>query len=436
MKEIQLKRAKLWLALMASILLGAGMIAFGDDGAAKDETDWIFDQSFVHDINITINPDTWELMREQALTPWQRATFIFDGEVLLEEVGVEIGATRRVQPERYYDHPNLHVNFAKYRSNQSLYGLKQLAIRGFCCDDDSIMANWLGVQLYAAFGLPVGRLAFARVTVNDEYIGPFWIMEREVEVVPRFFRNGGNLYKLQNTANRRSRNRDAFWRDPMNPTAPRSYVPIPFKPFAPRSPAPDGRDIVDLVWAANQATPAAVRLALDPLLDLDNLINYLAVDMALADADGLVSYSNEVPRQYYQDDVFLYRDPTSRKFFLIPHEFEGAFTAFDPTYSVNRGLTDGWDTLLITKWLLRDPELMAQYYDAVQAFLDYVYIPDQVVQQIDAMAALIRPAVRDDLTRSSMPRPVTMAQWEASVAALRAYIPNRVANVRRQLARP
>jgi spore coat protein CotH len=313
-------------------------------------------------------------------------------------------------------------------------------LKGLGSDDNSLIAERLAYELNLAFGTLSARTAYARLTVNDEYIGTYMVVESIPDVVTRRFANNrGNLYLLKNTS-RSPNGLDAFALASENPTDPRSYIGDErqeHKPFEMPFGKFDGRDIVDLIQAFNQATPGAIRLAVSSLLNLDTLIDYLAVDMALTNTDGLLSYDERGPgkRVYYNKNTFFYHDPTTTQFFVMPYDLDAALDAFYPD-SFTRDLRDGWDQMRITRLLLNDPSLMNQYFDRVRAFVNQLYDPDFIIQWINDLADQIRPALVEDLSRTTTPpRGMTIDDWENRVDRLRQYIRKRAGSLQQQLSR-
>jgi spore coat protein CotH len=429
---MKLTQLRLWFAFTFAVLLLASVAAQAGEPIANDD-DRVFEFR-IHEMSITLDANDWEGIRRQTLEGWRRAsTVIYDG-VRLDEVGVEAKGHVRSEPGAsvYYMYPNLHIDFSKYRRTQTLFGLRRFSLKSWCCDDNTLMVEKLALGLYADFGVPAMRTTFAKVTVNGQYIGLYRVIERaRPEMIARYFDdNTGNLYQMQNTASRRSptENLDAFAYNEDNPDDPASYMPFPFAPYR-LTGSPDGQDILALIRAVNQATPAAVRLAVSPLLDLNSLIDYLVVDMSMANTDGLVGYSPFPPRTYNQNNVVFYHDPTTNRFFLIPIDIDGAFDAYDRG-SLDRDLFDGWDQFLITNWILYDDELINRFYDRAITFRLEVYQPDQLNRHIDMIANLIRQAVREDLGRTTTPpRPLTPARWDQRINELKNYVLRRAANL-------
>jgi spore coat protein CotH len=429
-------RTLAWLFLLAGVLHGATAFTFGSDdeiiwdNVIDDASDQLFDPTRLHDIRITMNPADFEGMRRAQLREWREAQrLIFDNTLQIERVGIQAGAVRADDP-RYYNHPTLELDFGRFVPGQRLQGLRLVGIRSWSTDDDSLLIEQLGMALIGEFGLPYERVAHAWVTINGQPIG-LYVMRDRIRIedyVPRFFPDTrGNLYKLQDTANSGEQltDFDGFIYTPNNPDDPSTYIPFPFEPFGGGARA-DGSDILRLIQAVNRPTSAQVRAELAPLLNIDKLIDYLAVNMSLADTDGLIAYGIDPP-YHFQNNGYFYHDPTTDQFFLLPGDAKGAFDAFIPQ-SVNRELVDGWDVMNITKWMLNEPDIMQRYFQRVRAFMDTIYIPDRLSRRIDAMASLIRPAIRADTLK-----PITDAAWEGKVNSLKQYIRNREANVRRQL---
>lgn len=398
---------------------------------ALAEEEQIFNPLRMETVNLTMNPDDWNAL-SQCERGWFETAVDYRG-VHVERVGVE-GHNRRNCDPRFRSHPNLILDFARNLSDQRFFGLKRLQLRSWCCDDDTLLVEDLEIHMFRQFGLPAARLAHVRLFVNDAYVGVYNLLDRTNTdmsgVIPRFFENDrGNLYLLKNTHSRLP-SADAFLADEKAPESPQSYIPDPFRPVVLND---DGLDIVALVVTLNYALPEEIRDRVGSLLDLNNLIDYLAVDMSIADTDGLIAYDPffEPPDVvYYQNNTFLYHDPTTDVFHIFPEDLDDGLIAFDPD-SVARGLLDGWDRMTITRWILNDTKLMNQYFQRVENFVDWVYVPSLLTEIIDQRVALMTEAVREDLQRPDPP--LTYDRWLQRTEALKQYIYDREANIRQQL---
>lgn len=415
------------LRCMSLILVAAGI---GTGMLLADEADEVFNTPGMQTLRITMNPAEWEALRLGDRTRFRVTVNYRDRQYT--DVSIR-GRNARGGEPRYYNHPQFEFDFARHVPDQRFFGMRYLNTKGWCCDDDTLIIEHFEQEMFRRFGLPEARLAHVWLFVNDSYVGPYNILDRTNEdmsaVLRRFFPNpNGNLYLLKNTFGRVPLN-DGFLINEQNPEDPASYVPMPFRIVGPTNGNHDG--IVALILALNRSAPEEIRNRVGQLLDLDTLIKYLAVDISLADTDGLIAYDLGFPElPYANNNTFFYHDPITNRFTVFPEDLDDGLIAFDPG-SVNRDLVDGWDQMTITRWMLSDTDLMAQYFREVQRFVDQVYTPTTLIQLINLWAATIRPAVYLDMNK-----PLANEQWEARIEQLKQYVVTRELNIRNQLSRP
>jgi spore coat protein CotH len=79
-------------------------------------------------------------------------------------------------------------------------------------------------------------------------------------------------------------------------------------------------DLVELTRVLNETAPDALEAALEPILDVDGALRFLAVEMALVNSDGYWTRAS---------DYNLYQDPDGR-FHVIPHDMNEALGAGAP----------------------------------------------------------------------------------------------------------
>jgi spore coat protein CotH len=141
-------------------------------------------------------------------------------------------------------------------------------------------------------GLPAPRVAHAKVYVNGTYAGLYTI----VEPVDRGFlkrspgEDGGHRYDYEWTSE--------YWFEYLGDD-PAAYSPYPFQPET-NERSPDPRPLVEMIRVINQSADAEFLAALSRYLDPKHFLSYLAVEMFLAEADGLAG-------EWGLNNFYLYR---------------------------------------------------------------------------------------------------------------------------------
>ncbi|WP_437638095.1 CotH kinase family protein [Sorangium sp. So ce854] len=317
---------------------------------------------------------------------------------------------------------SMKVKFDEYVDGQRFYAQKRLNFHSMIWDPTRLHER-IAYGLYREMGVSAPRSAWATLRVNGESQGLFSMVE---EVDGRFLESNfpegpdGDLYK-------------EAW--PVSDEA--SY-------YAERLETNEDEATHErfVAFAADLAsTEGAERLAaLSRWADIEQLQRYMAVDEAIVNWDGVTTFYVDPAGGAYNHNFFLYDDPSSGKFHLIPWDMDqtlGVSTYFGqvprwtqapatcPTnVMVNMGLervrVPGCDALFSA--LLQDP---AGYQAALQELLEGPFSEGRIEEQVDRYAALIRDAVEED------PLGPGLAGWEPAVERLR----NEVPLLRERLAR-
>lgn len=135
--------------------------------------DWIFDDSYVHEIALTLDAEA-----EKALTkdPYSYATGSVDIDgVAASDVGVrlrgKVGSFRTLDQK-----PKFKLDFAQFVDGGRLSGLKELALNNEVVDC-SYLKEPLAYSVFRSLGVPAGRTSFAHVTVNGDDYGLYVVIE-------------------------------------------------------------------------------------------------------------------------------------------------------------------------------------------------------------------------------------------------------------------
>jgi len=167
-------------------------------GMTMEYEDRIFDNSYVHTIDIQISEDDWEDLKLNAL--YKEAydcTVIIDGETF-HHVGVRTkGNVTLIQSiVREWDRYSLVLDFGAFQPSQRYYGLDKLSLNNNICDS-SFIRDYLCYDMMASMGVPAPLISFTVVSVNGEPLGLYTTVEGmdESYALRNFGTTYGNLYK-------------------------------------------------------------------------------------------------------------------------------------------------------------------------------------------------------------------------------------------------
>ncbi|WP_049946183.1 CotH kinase family protein [Butyrivibrio sp. WCD2001] len=183
------------LAILVTVIFmnGTSIGIAADDSITMEYTDKIFDDSYVHTIDIQIDEDDWEsLIANAASEEYSAADVVIDGETM-KNVGIRckgntsLSTVSQLNSERY----SFKIEFDAYESSNNYYGLDKLCLNNLI-QDYTMMKDYLAYKLMGEFGVDAPLVSYTYITVNGED----WGLYLAVEAVEGSFleRNNGTSY--------------------------------------------------------------------------------------------------------------------------------------------------------------------------------------------------------------------------------------------------
>ncbi|HZR19835.1 MAG TPA: CotH kinase family protein [Verrucomicrobiae bacterium] len=209
------------------------------------------------------------------------------GEQVWEQVGIRLKGSGTFQP--VYERPSLTLKFNWKEAGQRFAGLNKLLLEN-SGQDATRMCKLIANAAYSDAGIAAPRITHARVLLNGRDLGRYVVSEaiNKQFLKAHFGDDSGNLY-------------EADFRDINRMLKQANGAPG------------DQSDLRSLARAA-AVTNGTERLeALGRILDTDEFLNYLALEMILANWDGYA---------FYQNNYRLYHDPASGRITFIPHDLD------------------------------------------------------------------------------------------------------------------
>ena len=350
-------------------------------GREPHPTDPYFDLDHVLDIAIEIPQADWDVLRRQTRTledvfaeiganclsqpfagiyTWFPAQVAVDG-VTYADVGVRkkgfVGSQSSIKPA-------LKLRFDKYVEGQTLGGVVERMTLNNSIQDPSLINTCLAYQIFADAGLPAPRCNFATVSVNSENLGLYvHVEDLKTSMVPRTFANAeGNLYEgtvsdfrpeWRGTFEKKTNEDAADWAD------------------------------IDAVVAALQDPSEAGWEALNAAVDLDRFLSFWATEVLVGHWDGYAGDRN---------NYHFYREPDG-PFVFIPWGVDDVFHLKDDPNPFDE-ITEPPPSVLahgaIAHRLYQDADGRAAYTSRLQDLLDTVWNEAELLQGVDAMAAIVQ----------------------------------------------
>lgn len=424
----------------------------------------IFDDSKVHEIRITLRDGAADRIGERPFD-WVRGDVVIDGESI-----AKVGLRHKGNSSSGIRTPKLplKIDFGQYEKGQQFHGITTLVLNnGF--KDPSMLREKLAYDLFRSQGLPASRCAFARVYLKvvdgvppdgadaekpqEQFLGLYTMVEHvdEAFLDEHFGGHTGNLYKLE---------ADPFGRGgPRGQGGPGGQGGLggpggpPQDPQAsqPQAPANIAEDERAVELKTNEDTNDRSRLVaftkavadsksdIKQWLDCDSFAKYLALTSALVNLDSPAGTGH---------NAYLYDDPKSGRFVMIPWDLNEAFGNFQMGSAADMLKWDinapyaGLKPLI--QRFMADAECKAKYLAALRALCEGEFAPAKMKKRIAAQADIIREAALADKntqTRGGWARSLRednstsgqMGPMQSVVYGLEPFVERRVASVLAQL---
>jgi hypothetical protein len=326
------------------------------------------------------------------------ATLTVDGKTY-KEVGVKFrGSSSFFMVPEGRKH-SLSVSMDAFTKDQALLGFTSLNLLNSHADP-AFLRSVLYLQIARDF-LPAARANYVRVVINGES----WGIYPNVETVNKQFIkewykvDGGTRWKAPGHPNGNAGL--AYWGD--NVAAYKRAYEM------------KGNDnpkawaaLINLTKVLNTTPPDRLEAALAPILDVDGVLRFLAVENALANQDGYWVRAS---------DYNIYLDPAG-KFHILPHDTNETFGVSgappDPLVALNDS------TKPLRSKLLNVPALRAKYLqymrDIATKWLDWKTLEPIALKH----QALIAADVRADNRKID-----STAGFDSGIAGIRNFVTTR-----------
>lgn len=309
--------------------------------------DDLFDPNALHDIELTMKQGDWETLQANYLNDTYYPADMKWQEVVVPQVGVRSRGSGSRNPKK----PGLKVDFGRY-VDQTAFGLKSIVLAN-AIQDPSMVAQRVGLGMFARMGMPAPRVIHVRVFVNRDYIGLYELIEPiDKTFLARVFgqdatgktENGGYLYEYHWKS-------DYPW-DYLGPDL-NIYAEL-FEPKTHESdaPVPLYGPLESLFKRLNESSDTQFEREVGELLDLRQFVRHIAVENFIAERDGFLG--NWGPNNFY-----LYRFQGRALSQLLPWDKDLALWSKD--YDILQGVNDN----VLTRRLLSIPAYLRLYLETL-----------------------------------------------------------------------
>ena len=371
------------LALVVFAFLVFG-VASREDAEAKEYPylDNLFAEGVVNEINIEISEEDWADLVENPLEETYYAVDVTINGETLSNVALRTKGNNTLtsvassDSDRY----SFKIDFDYFNDGENYYGLKKLNLNNNY-GDASYMREYISYRIMGEMGIPVPATSYTHITINGEEWGLYLTVEPidEVFLERTFGDSTGDLYKPDGTG------ADLVYRgDDMS-----EYPGLVLKTNEETS---DGSAILALMKALESGE------GLEDVLDVDEVLRYLAANVALANYD---SYLGNTTHNYY-----LYEQ--DGRFTIVPWDYNYSFGGFgggevdiyEPTnqsMGMGGGMGGSNEKPLVDTLLSQDV-LLAQYESYLAEIAETYFTEAYMSQIVSETAEMIAPYVEKDAT--------------------------------------
>ena len=381
------------------------------------QSELLFDPAVVHEISMEITEKNLGLL-DPPSDDRVPVVLTVDGETA-------VGAGVRLkqgfaQFQGLDEKPGFSIETDEFVDGLELFDVDRFTL-GNAAWDHSFVNEHLVYELYRDAGIPAARTALARVTVNEETFGLYVMRETYDERwLAQYFEDpSGNLYE--------------------EPGGTGPDTALELRTNERRDDTSDLEAVAEVVATASDED---YRDAIEELVDVDHLLTYWAIEALTAHWDGYV-YDITAPGRVppparppgnpYPNNFYVYHDPGTDKFVIIPHGADLAFgLGAGPHYEVDPStpvlVPPKQDATIATR-LWADPTFRAELAERIRWVLDEIWDVQTLTERADLFADLIRA---DGLTGSR--EFVTPARFEDVLADRKDFLARRADAVRAELA--
>jgi hypothetical protein len=362
--------------------------------------------------------------------PYVHASASIDGRTV-REIGVRYKGNGTFDLGQRVNKTSFKLDLNHYVKGQKLAGVKMLNLHSNVTDA-SYTNEVLAFRVFRAAGVPAPRTSYARVTITvpgkyaNAYYGLFSLTENPDEpfVVDRGMPATGAIFKPVTGSLFRDLGKDwARYNQTYDPKTPLT--------------ATQKQRVIDFAGLVTNTSDAQFTSVVGDYLDLDNAARFLAVTVWLSDMDGILGSG----QNYY-----LYLDPRTNRFSFMAWDQDHSFGQFFTGSQRQReqlNIQRPWNgSNRFLERLFKVDAFKTRYLGYLDEFGRTILQPAQLASQVDQIATLIRPAVREESaerlarlekTVAGQPAPVDDGMFSGANVPIKPFARARAESVRQQL---
>ena len=284
----------------------------------------------------------------------------------------------------------------------------------------------VAMKFFREMGVPAPREAYARLTVNNQFIGLYSIVEPiDKKFVKRALgENDGYLYEFRRQDDHYNFN---YLGEELEP-----YATL-FEPKTRETASMFDlyRPIKEMTFAIERSPGSRFLETVSEFLDVKAFLTYVAVEAFLAERDGILG-------EWGMNNFYLYRFEKSMRFQLLPWDRDWAL--FDSELSVYSRIEPN----VLMRRLLEEPEMRSFYEDELRRCAQVAMRPEDEAETEDPKTVRpgwlereIRAAYQQirGVARQDTRMPFSADEFETAVEQLLELSGRRSATVLQEIAR-
>jgi hypothetical protein len=311
------------VTLFCLLLVAAIRPAAQSPEPPPDPTAGFFNDDVIQEVRLTLNSKDWTSLKinfgDNTYYPCQ---LTWNG-ISLKNVGIR----SRGNGSRSGTKPGLRVDADHYAPGQRFLTVMKSFVLRNNTQDASNMHERLAMKLLALMGFAVPREAFARLYVNNQFVGLYTIVESiDKPFLKRTMEeNDGYLYEYDYDSG------DDPYHFEYRGSDPALYSPKPFKPST-HEKDPDPKPIEAMIRIINQTPDSDFVRRMSDYLDLNRFMWYVGAENFLGEKDGMLG-------DFAINNFYMYRLEHTTRSVLIPWDRSQSFTG-GPDFSIWHNIFD------------------------------------------------------------------------------------------------
>ncbi|OZQ60209.1 spore coat protein CotH [Paenibacillus sp. VTT E-133280] len=369
----------------------------------KSLDDQVFPKDKVVDVKITLDPDDFQDMLDNASAEEYKAASVEYNGIKFDNVAVRTKGNlslRSVVQMTDSDRYSFKISFDEY-VNQNLFGITKINLNNNY-SDASYMREFLTYELAESVGLPTPKYSFVNVYVNDELKGFYLAVEQIGDAYLE--RNFGNAYGALYKGVMTGQGSDLTWLG----DDPSLYTGLEMK-----SDKSNDDILIDMLDELNNGNDY------EKYIDVEESLKYIALNAVTANMDSYLGGNKQNYYLYEDDGVFS----------ILPWDYNMAFGGMGSADVLIDEPTQGTlsERPLIAKLLAND-EYKAKYHEIVSEMINGYLAGGTFQTQMDQLDMMISSYVKADPSAF-----YTFEQYEEGIKSVKTFMSNMAKNIQQQL---